>query len=147
MPISTESAKQFIRYAAVGSLNFLLNALIFNILLFSTGMTEGLMVTIFAVITFAIVATQSFFLNMYWTFHDAPARDRRRQYARFITVTGTTALINIALIHVLVNIVGAPTGIAPTAWANIALLCTVIISVSGNFLGYKFLVFAKHDAS
>ena len=143
MEISPASIKQFSRYAAVGALNFLLNALIFNILLFSTGITEGPVVTLFAIITFSIVATQSFFLNMYWTFHDAPPQDRHRQYARFIVVTGTTALINISLIHVLVNIVGAPAGIAPTVWANIALFCTIMVSVAGNFLGYKFLVFSN----
>ena len=139
--LSRESLMQFMRYCMVGSFNFLVNVALFNALLFSTGIKKGPYVTLFAVISFAIVATQSFFLNVMWTFRDAPADVRHVQYVRFIAVSGTTALINILLIHVLVSDVGAPEGITPLLWANIALVCTVLISIIGNFIGYKMLVF------
>jgi uncharacterized membrane protein YdbT with pleckstrin-like domain len=50
-------------------------------------------------------------------------------------------LVNIAIVHVLVNVVGAPIGISSHAWANIALIGTVVISVLGNFVGYKFFTY------
>ncbi|MBI5469891.1 GtrA family protein [Candidatus Kaiserbacteria bacterium] len=143
MQLSREALSQFMRYTIVGAFNFLVNAALFNLFLFSSGITEGPSVTLFAIVTFAIVATQSFFLNMYWTFHDAPQQERTRQYMRFIAITGTTALVNVSIIHFLVTIVGAPANISPTLWANIALLCTIVISVLGNFVGYKLFVFSN----
>jgi putative flippase GtrA len=140
---SPAAVSQFGRYAIVGACNFIVNAGLFNIFLYVTGITRGPLVTLFALITFCIVATQSFFLNMYWTFHDAPAQERTAQYMRFIAITGVTALVSVGIIHLLVSVVGAPAHISPTLWANIALLCTIVISVLGNFLGYKFFVFSN----
>ncbi|MEK7509221.1 MAG: glycosyltransferase [Patescibacteria group bacterium] len=143
LPLHKHSAAEFSRYGIVGIFNTTLNMAIFNSLIFISGVSEGLIVTFFALITFAIVISQSFFWNMFWTFHHTPPQNRTRQYMRFFAVTSTTALVNLGIIHVLVNIVGAPAGISTTLWANIALLFTILTAILGNFLGYKFLVFAK----
>jgi len=42
-----------------------------------------------------------------------------------------------------VNVIGAPTGIADKTWANIGGLTASIIVLSWNFIGYKFFVFKK----
>ncbi|OGG72630.1 hypothetical protein A3A38_00105 [Candidatus Kaiserbacteria bacterium RIFCSPLOWO2_01_FULL_53_17] len=143
LPLHKHSAAEFSRYAIVGIFNTALNMAIFNSLIFVSGISEGFWIIVFALITFAIVITQSFFWNMLWTFHHAPPQNRTRQYLRFFTVTSTTALVNLGIIHYLINVVGAPAGIAPAVWANIALLFTIVTAIIGNFLGYKFLVFAK----
>jgi len=39
-----------------------------------TGISSGPMVTLFAIITFVIVVTQSFFWSVFWTFKNAPTQ-------------------------------------------------------------------------
>jgi dolichyl-phosphate beta-glucosyltransferase len=141
LPIPPQSASQLSRYATVGFFNASLNAAIFNSLMYVTGISSGFMVTVFAVITFAIIITQAFFWSVFWTFRSVPPQNRIRQYLLFLAVSSTTALVNIGIIHVLVNVIGAPAGISPQLWANLALLFTIVTAVLGNFFGYKFLVF------
>ena len=132
---------QFVKYCLVGGFNVLMNAVILNTLIFTTGIQEGPMLTFFILITFSIVVTQSFFLNVFWTFRESAHAERRSQYVRFIAVSGTSALVSAALFHALVVMLGAPFGIHKIIWANIALLCTVLVSLCGNFVGYKLFVF------
>jgi putative flippase GtrA len=142
LPLHKHSAAEFSRYAVVGAYNTALNAAIFNSLIYLSGISQGPLVTVFALITFAIVITQAFFWNIFWTFHNKPAQDRKKQYLRFFSVTSTTALVNLGIIQIFVNVIGAPTGITPALWANVALLVTIVTAVIGNFFGYKFFVFA-----
>jgi dolichyl-phosphate beta-glucosyltransferase len=143
LPLHKHSAAQFSRYAVVGVYNTALNAAVFNSLMYLSGISQGPMVTVFALVTFAIVITQAFFWNIFWTFHSAPPENRRRQYITFFAVTSTTALVNLGIIHIIVNVIGAPPGIPAAVWANCALLFTVITAVIGNFLGYKYFVFTR----
>jgi len=41
----------------------------------------------------------------------------------------------------LINTIGAPQGIDPKVWANIAFFVLIPISFLGNFFGYKIFVF------
>lgn len=143
LPLHKHSAAQFSRYAVVGAFNTALNTAIFNTFIYLTGISQGPIVTAFALLTFAIVITQSFFWNIFWTFHNASASSRRSQYFRFFAVTSVTALINLGIIHMIVNVIGPPNGMEPKVWANLALLFTIFTAILGNFLGYKFFVFAK----
>lgn len=143
LPFHKHSAAQFSRYAVVGAFNFSLNTAIFNSFIFVTGITQGPVVVGFALLTFAIVITQSFFWNIFWTFHNTSPESRRSQYMKFFAVTSVTALINLCLIHIIVNLIGPPANVEPKVWANVALLFTVVTAILGNFLGYKFFVFAK----
>jgi dolichyl-phosphate beta-glucosyltransferase len=143
LPFHKHAAAQFSRYGVIGAFNTALNAAIFNTLIYLSGVSQGPLVTVFALITFAIVITQSFFWNMFWTFRNTPPQNRHKQYARFFAITSVVAMINLSIIHVLVNVVGAPPGIPVKIWANIALLLTIFTAVLGNFFGYKFFVFKK----
>ena len=143
LPLHKHSAAEFSRYAVVGAYNTALNAAIFNSLIFLSGISQGPWVTGFALITFAIVITQAFFWNIFWTFHHSSPQDRKKQYARFFGVTATTALINLGIIHIIVNVIGPPAGVSAAIWANCALLFTIVTAVIGNFFGYKFFVFTK----
>jgi dolichyl-phosphate beta-glucosyltransferase len=143
LPLHKHSAAQFSRYGVVGAYNTVLNAAIFNSLIFLSGISQGPWVTVFALITFAIVITQAFFWNIFWTFHHSSPQNRKQQYIRFFAVTSTTALVNLGLIHIIVNVIGPPGGLSTAVWANCALLFTIFTAVIGNFFGYKFFVFAK----
>ena len=132
---------KFTRYGLVGVLNVILSFAIFNFLLFVSGVAQGIEVTFFSIITFAIVVTHSFFWNKWLVFKSAGAA--HPEYIRFFAVSSTTSLINVGIISFLVNVAGAPEGVSPTLWANIAVLLTIPVSVLGNFFGYLLLVFRK----
>ncbi len=136
---------KFVRYALVGVLNTVLSLSIFNIFLWVSGITEGIEITFFSLITFAIVVTHSFFWNKFLVFKVKDKETARREYVLFFSVSSSVALLNVAIISFLVNVLGAPEGISPKLWANIAVLMTIPVSVLGNFFGYKILVFKEKN--
>lgn len=144
LPFHHSSAAQLSRYAVIGCFNVALNASIFNLCILLTGISTGPIVTVFALITFVIVVTQSFFWSVYWTFRNTPLSDRQKQYVRFVGVSSAVATVNIGIIFVMTSVFGAPSGIPGPVWANIALLCTIFTALLGNFMGYKYFVFAHH---
>ncbi len=132
-------AWKFVRYALVGVLNTILSFGIFNFLLWVSGVTRGIEVTFFSAVTFAIVVTHSFIWNKFLVFQ---TKERaHREYVLFFSVSSTVALINVGIISLLVNGIGAPLGLSEKLWANISVLLTIPVSVLGNFFGYKLFVF------
>jgi putative flippase GtrA len=141
LPLPRALTHQFFRYGIVGVFNTLFNLALFNTLLYIFGVAVGLLVPIFAGLSSVVVITVAYFLNTYFVF-DAP-QAHARGYTRFFLVTGGVALLDTFIIAFLVNVVRAPSGITPELWANIALIATIPVSVLGNFLGYKLLVFRR----
>lgn len=135
--------KEFARYLVVGVGNTALNFVLFNALMFFTGITRGNEVILFSIITYSIVITQSYFLNKYWVFGHGAEKATAVQFGTFVGVSVSAALIGTAIIHVLVNMIGAPSHINSQLWANLAVLITVPTSMLCNFFGSKFLVFRK----
>jgi putative flippase GtrA len=143
LPFHHASAAQLSRYAVIGCFNVALNASIFNLFILFSGISTGPMVTIFAIITFVIVVTQSFFWSVFWTFKGAPPQNRTQQYLRFFGVSGIVAAVNISIIYVMTSVIGAPHGISGPLWANMALFITIFTALLGNFIGYKYFVFKQ----
>lgn len=136
---------KFVRYGLVGVLNTILSFGIFNFLIWVSGITRGIEITFFSVITFAIVVTHSFFWNKFLVFKSGGAA--HHEYVKFFTVSTTTALVNVGIISLLVNGIGAPEEVDPRLWANIAVLITIPVSVLGNFTGYALLVFKEREST
>lgn len=131
------------KYGVVGVLNTFLNAGIYNILIFTTNITSGLIIDLFFVAAFIITVTNSLFWNRYWTFEQTEAETVGKDAFQFFFVSTVVAVINIGILHVIVNVIGAPMGMDSKIWANIALVFTIVTAFFGNFFGYKFLVFKK----
>ncbi len=131
---------EFVRYIFVGVFNTVLNIAIFNLLMWSTGINQGPYVVFFSFVAFIIVMTQAFFTNALWVFKKKE-HIKHTNYKKFFAVSGSIALINLLIIHALVNIIGSPASINSQLWANLAVMSTIVVSVFGNFLGYKFIVF------
>src|SRR3989344_9065451 len=56
------------KYGVIGVLNTLLNAGIYNLLIFITDIASGFTVDLFFVVAFVITVANSFFWNRYWAF-------------------------------------------------------------------------------
>ena len=131
------------KYGVIGVLNTFLNAGIYNLLIFLTDTAIGFILDLFFVMAFIITVINSFFWNKYWSFEEKRTEVFGKEALNFFGVSTFVAIINIAMLHIIVNTIGAPANIEPKIWANIALAFTIITAFLGNFFGYKFIVFKK----
>lgn len=129
------------KYGIIGLLNSALNLAVLNFLILLSGITKGLWFDVFVIIAFWAAVTNAFFWNKFWTFNSSGTKEMKGEYVKFFAVCGATSLINVFLMHILVNVIGAPRSLDPKAWANIASLSLIPVSFFGNFFGWKILVF------
>lgn len=131
------------KYGVIGVLNTFLNAGIYNFLIFITDISSGIKVDLFFIATFIVTVINSFFWNKYWSFEERETETIKSEAIKFFSVSAAVAIVNIGIIHLIVNTIGAPAGMDPKIWANIALAFTIVTAFFGNFFGYKFIVFKK----
>lgn len=129
------------KYGIVGWLNTFLFAGIMNFLIWITGVVEGLTVDGFAIVAFVVTTVSSFCWNKFWTFDFGHSAKTKQEYVKFFAVSAVMSLINTCVIHVFVNIIGAPQNIDAKIWVNIVIAITIPIAFFGNFLGYRIFVF------
>lgn len=129
------------KYGVVGVLNTFLNAGVYNLLIFITDVSYGLALDSFFVIAFVITVTNSFFWNKFWSFEEKDIESIKKEAIQFFSISAAVALINASILHVIVNIIGAPAGLDQKIWANVALSFTIITAFLGNFFSYKYIVF------
>lgn len=131
---------QFGRYAAVGTLNTLLDLSALNLLIFLSGQAAGIYFTLFKGLSFWVGMTNSYFWNKFWTFNSRTGASAY-EYVRFGLFTFIGFLINVTTASLIVNLIGPIGGADPRLWANIAALSATGVSFLWNFLSYRYLVF------
>lgn len=131
------------KYGVVGWLNVFLHTSLFNFFILISGVVKGWLVDLFFMVAVVITITCAFFWNKYWTFGFGQSGQAKMEYSKFFTVIAATSVFNVLLLHLIVNIIGAPAGLDPKIWANIALAIILPVSILGNFLGCKIFVFKK----
>lgn len=136
--------EQFGKFAAVGTLNTLLDLGVLNLLIFVFNISSGAYYSGFKAISFLIATTNSYFWNKFWTFQ-SKLPVTAGEYARFAAFTLVGTLINVSVASIVVNVIGAPYGIDVKLWANIGALIAVAASFLWNFLSYRNIVFRKND--
>jgi glycosyltransferase involved in cell wall biosynthesis/putative flippase GtrA len=129
------------KYGLIGLLNTVLTAGLLNILIILTGIVDGWEFDVFVAISFVTAVIHSFFWNKFWAFESKDTNKAKSEFKRFVAVSLVVTFIYTALMHLLVNVVGAPVNITAAAWVNISYLILVPVAFLGNFFGYKFFVF------
>lgn len=131
------------KYGIVGIANTFLSAGIFNLLMLLTGISIGWPVVAFIIIASVFTITHSFFWNKFWIFKANNTNRGKIEYVYFLIISVGVLLLNAGLIHIIVNIIGAPKTVDTKIWANIAFLFLIPVSFLGNFFGYKMIVFKE----
>lgn len=126
------------KFFLVGSLNTFLDLGILNLLIFLTGIAQGIGFSVFKGLAVLIAITNSFFWNKLWTF-----QAQKGSFLQFFIITIIGFFLNVGLASFMVNVVGPVGNINLILWANISALSAVVVTLIWNFLGYKFIVFKK----
>ncbi len=108
-----------------------------------TGLASGGAFLAFKSISVTLGVINSYIWNKYWTFAAAKSSDARRELVSFMVVTLIAVGVNVAGADVIVNVIGAPSGISSKLWANIGAISGAGLTLFTNFFGYKFFVFRK----
>ncbi|MEK7146746.1 MAG: GtrA family protein [Patescibacteria group bacterium] len=136
--------RQFAKFAAVGSLNFILYLSVLNFFIAWYGKTNGIHFVFFTSAAFLIVATNSYLWNNFWTFQsNTPVAFR--EYVKFAAFTLIGFLINVSTASFINNVIGPLNNINPKIWANISALIAVGTAFIWNYLGYKFIIFKRDN--
>ncbi|MEK7512925.1 MAG: GtrA family protein [Patescibacteria group bacterium] len=134
--------EQFGKFAAVGTLNTLLDLSVLNGLIALSGIASGVGFAGFKALSFIVGTTNSYFWNKFWTF-ESRMPVTAREYLRFATFTLIGTIINVSVASFVVNVVDAPEGMSPKLWANVGALIAVAASFLWNFLSYRLVVFKQ----
>jgi putative flippase GtrA len=143
---------QLLRFAVTGVINTAIDLIVLNILINVTHSgREGLTYVIFAIISFIAAATNSYFMNKYWTFAGQGTSNKKIEISEFIIVTVFGLIVNVAVASITVTFI-APSlfPILPilkdhvNLWPSIGKLAGTAVGLMLNFLGYKFVVFEKN---
>lgn len=131
------------KYGIIGVLNTTLNAGVYNFFIFITNISFGLTLDLFFVIAFVVTVVNSFLWNKFWSFEDKEIKNIKSEAIKFFSVSAVVAAVNAVILHIIVNVIGAPIGVDPKIWANVALGLTIITAFLGNFFSYKYIVFSS----
>ena len=130
------------KYGIIGVLNTMLNAGAYNLLIFITNIASGITLDIFFIAAFIVTVVNSFFWNKFWSFAEKNIENIKKEAIQFFGISAAVALVNAVILHIIVNVIGAPSGVEPKIWANVALGFTIITAFLGNFFSYKYIVFS-----
>lgn len=138
--------QQFAKFFIVGIMNTGVDLTILNILMFTTGQSQGVAYSFFKALSFFAAVIFSYFINKHWTFQDKSHTDNDKKFYQFIGVSLVGAAINVTVATLVVSFVQpmfANIAIGGQIWGNIGAICGTAIGLFWNFVGYKFWVFKK----
>lgn len=134
---------QFVKFGIVGGLNSLIYLGVLNLLITASGIAAGLGYTVFVSMAFLVAVTNSYIWNKYWVFKASQSGGGSGEFVKFVLVNLVGFGVNVGAASFVVNVIGAPTGVSASVWANIGAVSAVFITLFWNFIGMKFIVFKR----
>jgi putative flippase GtrA len=139
--------RQAMRFCVVGFVNTVLDLLVLNLLILTTGAGHsGSLFTFFKTVSFFAAMGNSYLMNARWTFAEPGVRTTALQGAQFCLVSILGAVVNIGSASYVASYVHPPVELR-AYWPSVAALVGTGFSFVFNFVGYKYLVFAGHNGS
>jgi len=130
--------EQFGKFAAVGTLNTLIDLGVLNLLILISGLSSGLPYAGFKASSFVAGTTNSYFWNKFWTF-GSKMPVTAKEYIRFAGFTLVGVAINVTVATSVVTFIGD----GGKLFANIGALSGVFVALAWNFVSYKKFVFKR----
>lgn len=134
---------QIAKFAEVGILNTAIDFGILNVLIWLTGITSGWAIAPLNAVSFMSATTNSYFWNKFWTFRKEGGA-RRREFLQFLIISVIGIGINTGIVVAGTGLVSPMFELSAGAWANLTKVLATLVSMTWNFLGYKFIVFKQN---
>jgi putative flippase GtrA len=131
--------QQFFRFIMVGALNFLIGALVLNLLAWLAHSYSGPMLLAFYVAAFTVAVTHSYLWNRSWTFKSG--RGSKSSYPLFYTLTLIGSGLGAVIVFAMTTYVPAPLGLSGPVWLNAANVVAALFGLFWNFTTYRQFVF------
>lgn len=131
---------QAAKFIVVGVLNTVIDFGVANLLIVLTGIAVGLEVTAFKAIAFLVALINSYFWNKFWTFRKKEGGGVG-EFSQFLLVSIVGFGINVGTAFVVINVISPVADLSPGQWANVGFFAATLLSLTWNFIGYKFWVF------
>jgi putative flippase GtrA len=132
---------QFGKFIIIGFSNTAIDFGVLNFLMYVSGAERGILFSVFKGMSFLLAVTNSYLWNKFWTFGNNGADQWKKEFIKFLAVSGTAFLINVGIASFIVNFLKPLPGISLTLWANFGAFVSLVLTISWTFLGYKFFVF------
>lgn len=133
----------FTRFVMVGFFNAGIDLGVFNLLMFLTGIEQGVTVSSFKTVAFVVALLNSYFWNKHWAFRASGTEGGTREFSKFAVVSVGGLLANVGVTSLIVLAVEPRFGFAQLGWNNIAAVIGNVAGLIWNFIGYRWIVFKK----
>jgi len=131
---------QIAKFVEVGILNTAIDFGILNLLIWLTGITGGWGIAPLNAFSFLCATTNSYFWNKFWTFKKSGGASGK-EFSQFLIISAIGIGLNTGIVVLGTSIFSPAFGLSAGAWANVMKILATFISMTWNFLGYKFIVF------
>ncbi|WP_372595058.1 GtrA family protein [Actinotalea sp.] len=135
---------ELIRFGSVGSLAYVVDVGLFNLLRFGPGTLLGDRPLTAKVISVAVATVVAWLGNRYWTFAGRRTAGRAREFAGFAVVNVGGMLIAVACLWFSHYVLGLRSPLADNISANVVGL---VLGTAFRYLAYRRLVFTGGSAA
>lgn len=94
-------------------------------------------------ISFILAVVNSYLWNKFWTFKRGATTSLSREFIQFFVVSLIGFLINVIIASGIFSWVSPLAGLNGDQWGILAAVVATVISLTWNFIGYKFIVFKR----
>lgn len=129
------------RFALVGALNTFVDLGVLNLLILFSGISSGVLYSVFKGIAFLLATVNSYYWNKYWTFGKTKKSPGAREFSKFLVTVFIGFGLNVGIASLVVNTIGPQFGISAKAWASVGAFTASLFAWIWNFIGSKFFVF------
>ncbi|KYH34770.1 GtrA-like protein [Clostridium tepidiprofundi DSM 19306] len=139
---------QFIKYGIIGGLNFLIDFSVVKVLSLLTGVTSGLILSLFNLVSFFLYSINGYILNRKFTFK---TEGNKKSYIKYASVLGIAMIANSIILIALTSknplikpsLSSEQIEILNNRWLSISKLIASMTTGVFSFLINKFFVFNK----
>ena len=132
--------KRFAKFSIIGSLNFLVDIAVLNILSYITGFNKGIFAAIFSAISFLIANVNSYYLNRKWTFRN---NEKKSRYKVFLAISVMGIVANMLIVYNFTTYISQPY-FSDIMWLNVSKIIATGFVMFFNYYGYKKYVFNEN---
>lgn len=134
---------QLAKFGLIGVANTVVDLGIYNLFIYMSDVSSGYLIVVFKSFSVLAAIVNSYVWNKFWSFDKKETHNIGEEFTQFLMVSLIGLLLNVGITAFVVNLIGAPAGMADKTWANIGGLTASILVLTWNFIGYKFFVFKR----